>query len=183
MILDRYPGLRDPDELRDLSISDEEWEEWRQLCDLRAIGYWANEQHPHLPNPHDFVDPSWSSSERATVIAYLCAGKVVRRWLGHSWCRFNPNAAVLPEITVEEFEALFEDSEKTAQPAEASTATKPRRVHDGYTQCYDMGTICLSDGTFVWPEGFAHYVKVHAVRPPKDFVRHVLREVQRRGII
>ncbi|WP_433932784.1 hypothetical protein AB3662_01335 [Sorangium cellulosum] len=79
MILDRYPGLRDPDGFRDGSIPDAEWEEWRKVYDLRAIGYWANERHPHLPNPHHFVDPSWNSSERATVIAYLCAGKVVRR--------------------------------------------------------------------------------------------------------
>jgi hypothetical protein len=36
------------------------------------------------------------------------------------------------------------------------------------------GTRCLTDGTFVWPEGFAHYVEEHAVRPPQEFVDHVL---------
>lgn len=35
------------------------------------------------------------------------------------------------------------------------------------------GSTCLSDGTFVWPEGFAHYVEVHGVRPPEEFARHV----------
>jgi len=37
-----------------------------------------------------------------------------------------------------------------------------------------MGFRCLTDGTFIWPEGFAHYLEVHAVRPPDEFVRHVL---------
>jgi hypothetical protein len=30
----------------------------------------------------------------------------------------------------------------------------------------DMGCIALTDGEFVWPEGLAHYVECHAVRPP-----------------
>ena len=63
MILDRYPGLPDPDLLRDNSVGP-------KLYDLRAIGYWANDKHPHLPNPNDFVDPSWNANERDTVFAY-----------------------------------------------------------------------------------------------------------------
>jgi len=30
------------------------------------------------------------------------------------------------------------------------------------------------DGTYVWPEGFEHYLREHGVRPPEEFVRHVL---------
>ncbi len=37
-----------------------------------------------------------------------------------------------------------------------------------------MGTADLSDGVYLWPEGFSHYVRVHQVRPPEDFVQHVL---------
>jgi hypothetical protein len=31
-----------------------------------------------------------------------------------------------------------------------------------------MGTRDLTDGEWVWPEGFAHYVEHHSVRPPAD---------------
>lgn len=43
--------------------------------------------------------------------------------------------------------------------------------------CGDMhnGTRDQGDGAFVWPEGFAHYVEVHGVRPPEEFVEHVRR--------
>lgn len=33
----------------------------------------------------------------------------------------------------------------------------------------------LTDGVWVWPEGFAHYLEEHCVRPPQDFIDHVLK--------
>lgn len=48
----------------------------------------------------------------------------------------------------------------------------------GWSRCrfcgVHNGSRCLEDGTYVWPEGFAHYLEVHAVRPPHEFVRHAL---------
>lgn len=38
--------------------------------------------------------------------------------------------------------------------------------HNGYRE--------LTDGTYVWPEGLAHYVRDHAVRLPRAFVEHAL---------
>ena len=38
-----------------------------------------------------------------------------------------------------------------------------------------MGSADLGDGTYVWPQGFAHYLEAHAVKPPDDFVAHALR--------
>ena len=43
----------------------------------------------------------------------------------------------------------------------------------------NMGSTCMADRTYVWPEGFAHYVEIHNVRPPKEFVEHVLSRIQR----
>ena len=43
------------------------------------------------------------------------------------------------------------------------------------------GSQCLGDGTYVWPEGFAHYVQAHGVRPPDEFVKHVLGKVLAEG--
>jgi hypothetical protein len=52
----------------------------------------------------------------------------------------------------------------------------------GYSWCrFDgcdnrrLGTTDRSDGTYVWPEGFAHYIEKHGVKPPDEFIRHVLR--------
>lgn len=37
------------------------------------------------------------------------------------------------------------------------------------------GSLELSDGTYIWPEGLAHYVIDHRVRLPQQFVDHVER--------
>ena len=46
----------------------------------------------------------------------------------------------------------------------------------GYSPCricgVDNGAAEYTDGTYVWPEGLAHYIYDHAVRLPEDLVRH-----------
>lgn len=37
-----------------------------------------------------------------------------------------------------------------------------------------MGCASLTDGTWVWPEGYSHYLEHHAVKPPAEFIKHVL---------
>src|SRR5581483_5909160 len=39
----------------------------------------------------------------------------------------------------------------------------------------DMGSRCLTDGLWVWPEGLPHYVERHHVRLPAEFVRTMRR--------
>ena len=38
----------------------------------------------------------------------------------------------------------------------------------------EMGACTLTDGVYYWPEGFAHYVDVHDVALPKEFLHHIL---------
>jgi hypothetical protein len=50
----------------------------------------------------------------------------------------------------------------------------------GYSTCRFCGdprngTTDRSDGVYLWPDGFAHYVERHGVRPPELFVAHVRR--------
>lgn len=49
----------------------------------------------------------------------------------------------------------------------------------GYSPCRMCssprnGTSELTDGTYLWPEGLAHYVAEHHVRLPKEFVQHAI---------
>jgi hypothetical protein len=50
------------------------------------------------------------------------------------------------------------------------------RAYMGYSACRicarSNGTLELTDGTFVWPEGLRHYVVDHGVRLPDRFVEH-----------
>ena len=46
----------------------------------------------------------------------------------------------------------------------------------------EMGCAWLTDGRFVWPEGLAHYIEAHAVRPSAAFIAHVLRQRATAGV-
>ena len=56
-------------------------------------------------------------------------------------------------------------------------------VWQGYSWCRfrcgipdaQLGVFDLTDGEWVWPAGFVHYVEVHAVKPPEAFLEHVRR--------
>ena len=41
------------------------------------------------------------------------------------------------------------------------------------------GTSEFSDGTYIWPEGLAHYIADHAVRLPQSLVEHALETMDR----
>ena len=49
------------------------------------------------------------------------------------------------------------------------------RAFMGYSQCRicgaTNGAVEYTDGSYLWPEGFAHYIREHNVRPPDDVVR------------
>lgn len=38
---------------------------------------------------------------------------------------------------------------------------------------FEMGSRCYTDGTYVWPQGFAHYLEHHAVKPDQSFIDHI----------
>jgi hypothetical protein len=60
----------------------------------------------------------------------------------------------------------------------------------GYSWCrfccgipdHQMGSRDLTDGIWVWPEGLAHYVEVHRVGLPDEFVLHALRGADGPGL-
>lgn len=44
-----------------------------------------------------------------------------------------------------------------------------------------VGSLELSDGVFVWPEGLVHYLDAHEVRLPQRFVTHVMARSEELG--
>lgn len=47
--------------------------------------------------------------------------------------------------------------------------------HHNLEQRYkDLGCSTFTDGVYIWPEGYAHYLGTHRVRPPVSFVQHIL---------
>lgn len=65
--------------------------------------------------------------------------------------------------------------------SQGSTRTRWR----GYTACgicgIRNGSTDLTDGEWVWPQGYVHYLVSHEVKPPKEFVEHVLAKMGRKA--
>jgi hypothetical protein len=61
--------------------------------------------------------------------------------------------------------------------------SKLTRFSPGYSWCRlgctpippDIGNGECTDGIWLFPEGFAHYVRHHMVKPPEDFLDHMRR--------
>lgn len=137
---------------------------------LNPIGYWF-EKKPSRPAfdprdaractfppaadvegllwPGDLLDLTWSAEERALVLAYTkqtLPGSKMG-WMGYSWCRL---------------------CEETAPPPD------PKRTR--LAPWETLGTSDFGDGVFVWPEGYSHYIEVHGLKPPQEFIDHILRQ-------
>jgi len=128
---------------------------------LKAVGYWLSKKPvpppawdtrpvPAPPNgmfwPGDLIDEQWDREERDHVVAYLkqTLKAETMGWMGCSECRLCREAA---------------------GPRDPHCTTRERWEANGSR---DFG-----DGTYAWPEGYAHYVEVHAVKPPEDFLKHL----------
>jgi hypothetical protein len=104
-----------------------------KMHSLKRVGFWASDEQRDLPHPRDFVDPSWSASEKDQLLSYLSdAYHTAYMYCGYSWCRLGCEGT--PE---------------------------------------DIGTQDRTDGTWIFPEGLAHYIQAHAVRPPEEFLDHL----------
>lgn len=118
----------------------------------QPIGFWTpTEDTPPARGrvwPGTMVDLTWTGPEREKVIAYL---KEPHGWkigyMGCSYCR------------------LCKEKYGT-QPVPPES----RKLADWEV----LGSKDFGDGTYVWPEGFVHYVEVHGVKPPQAFIDHVL---------
>ena len=72
------------------------------------------------------------------------------------------------------------DSEVREYIAEYLDAGNIMCVQPGLSWCRfrckkrHVGCATLTDGIYIWPEGLSHYVRVHGVRLPDEFVKHAL---------
>lgn len=60
---------------------------------LTRIGYWRSDSDVTLPDPSDWIDPSWDTDEQAVVTGCLICGTVARSYMGYAACRIcgHPN--------------------------------------------------------------------------------------------
>lgn len=45
-----------------------------------------------------------------------------------------------------------------------------------------LGDSDQSDGVYLWPSGYVHYLEKHKVKPPQDFIDHVKRMLRKKAL-
>ena len=72
----------------------------------------------------------------------------------------------------------WDEDERIKTSAYFSSGTRVRQ-YMGYSRCRVCGEMNgsaeLTDGTYLWPEGLAHYIREHGVRLPSVLVNHAIR--------
>lgn len=92
------------------------------------------------------------------------------------WSGGWPDDPTLPRATdlVDESWGGEERAQVLAHLAKGTVAASYR----GFSVCrickQRVGSQDHWDGTWLWPSGFSHYVEVHQVKPPQEFIDHVL---------
>jgi len=77
----------------------------------------------------------------------------------------------------------WDPGERTKVAEYLRTRGEPCDASYGFAHCRfdcgiadeEMGCRDMSDGVYIWPEGYAHYVDKHSVQPPEEFIEHVRR--------
>lgn len=126
---------------------------------LIEVGFWADPRNPEdaRPHPEQFVDKAWGETIAARAVTlYVRSGFLESFELGYSFCRIDGRGG-----------GGGRGGEGDAY-ARVGCGTRGGEYNIG------MGCCTLTDGMFVWPEGLAHYVAVHAVRPPEAFIARAM---------
>lgn len=143
---------------------------------LRRVGYWRSEAHPGWPDPLDMVDASWDADERAKVLQHLRRGHVLLRSLLDQPCLLGCSPSLGGRRAF--FEARGVDDERLSPEERRAARKRAARLSEEANMTGNpiagAGRSHLTDGVYVWPEGLAHYVELHNVHLPQEFVDHVL---------
>lgn len=92
---------------------------------------------------------------------------------------WNNDSNYYPHLpNVKDFVDLtWDENERLLVADYLTTVGKENEAYKGLSICRICskfnGSTDLTDGVYLWPEGFAHYVLEHGVKPPQDFLEHV----------
>lgn len=153
---------------------------------LRRVGYWRTTAtiQPHRESESSYHGYLQAATEGRHVSLYISEDDLQRFGLDTKaeflWARMMGDLAKMTAA----------DALPWPTPTGWDAGTKARvvghlkagREHEswrGWSACRlcgkpNNGSRCLTDGTWVWPEGLAHYVDEHDVGLPAEFVASVM---------
>ena len=57
-----------------------------------------------------------------------------------------------------------------------------KTAYKGSSECricrQSNGSCDMTEGPWIWPEGFTHYITAHHVKPPQEFIDYVMEKMK-----
>ena len=94
-----------------------------------------------------------------------CSGREWRKEYGRIWT---------PEIEEWTMSYLSGHHHSYVYIESWEMAYAPCRFKECLSPAKELGAVTLCDGTFIWPEGYIHYVTQHDILPSRQLIQHVL---------
>jgi hypothetical protein len=125
------------------------------------------------------TDKNMSQTNRGQHIGYW--RRSVTFVPGHNWLGSTAAEELMdlpwPEDYIDE---TWNAAEKAVVISYIRKQTQSAQQWRGFSACRlcgeTLGTQCLTDGTYIWPEMFEHYLEAHSCKPPQVFIDHVLKQ-------
>jgi hypothetical protein len=81
------------------------------------------------------------------------------------------------DVKPQDFVESWDEAQRNAVVIYLGRGNKTLYRWRGISRCrfcgISNGSQCITDGTYVWPSGFAHYLLEHGVKPDAEFVDHI----------
>lgn len=95
--------------------------------------------------------------------------------------RTTPNSTEELPWPTESYDPRWDDRERLHVAAYLDCGQE-HAAYKGSSTCRicgrSNGSRDFTDGTYLWPEGYSHYVRDHKVKPPQEFIDHALRNLK-----
>ena len=135
------------------------------------VGYDVGESDPD-------VDPSGYDHSFGRWVLLTTRPKFVGYWAGK---HADPDDEYLTLRDPRDFVDNEWDDVERRKVSNYLDAGHPYVLFCGWSTCRfncgtegeEMGCLDLTDGDWIYPEGYSHYLRKHKVKPPGDFLRHI----------
>jgi hypothetical protein len=130
------------------------------MIETKYVGFWQPNNGPSLVSTVDIL------TKQGVAAALLAHAQ-----------KLLPNEAKYPNVR-DMIDPSWRGEERDAVIAYLLRRGYVRMAYLGWSTCRicgcENGTKDMTDGVYVWPEGFAHYLIAHEVKPPVEFIQHVM---------
>jgi len=145
------------------------WKDIRTPTSTTSIPMVSSTSSSPYPLPSEFIDEEWwlnYSNRKGTTLTNTVTIEVKDSETFRIESIYS-----LPELCIYYLQSRFMESYELAPSYCRFDACTEWNLPERYQY---LGCSTFTDGVYIWPEGYPHYLLIHHIRPPPDLIQHIL---------